>query len=323
MRLGRLTLERRPTRLAGLIETALDNTRPYVEANGRQISVRLPINDIEVDADPLRLAQVLNNLITNSVKYTPAGGQISVSAELVDGEAVISVADNGIGIAASEISGVFEMFTQGPQTPDRVNSGLGIGLALARSIMNLHGGWIEAESAGIGQGSRFRFGLPVLRTLPARSLHDAASQAEQGKAAQADDQRAPAVSASVLVADDNQDAAWAIARLLSLAGHRTRIATDGTSALELAFEERPDVMLVDIGMPDIDGRDVARRIRATPWGAGVLLIAATGWGREDDVRRSLEAGFDAHLTKPIEIAGLHQLIDDRLASSERAVPRQA
>ena len=278
--------------------------RPVIEAPGHTLEVRLPALDIEIDADPNRLVQVVSNLLANAAKYTPKSGAITLEAMLRDGEAVVEVSDNGIGMKAEEIEQLFDMFAQGQDAMDRAGGGMGIGLALSRSILQLHGGWLRAESAGPGKGSRLSFGVPALRQVPLQR-----PQASQVSVVA--DRIAGAV---ILVADDNQDAAWAVTQWLTIQGFETLKADDGASALALAESHRPRVMLVDIGMPELSGHEVARRIRTRPWGRNVLLIAITGWGHEHDVRASMEAGFDLHMTKPVDMPRLRDVIETYLSS---------
>jgi two-component system CheB/CheR fusion protein len=309
LRLGRLAMQKRPTGISGVIETALEATRPLVDAGGHALSVRLPLNELEVDADPLRLAQVVSNLVSNAAKYTPPKGHIAVSAQLSGDEVVVTVSDDGIGMAEAEIESMFDMFAQAQHAQDRMGGGLGIGLALSRSIVQLHGGWITATSAGPGQGSQFRFGLPLLRAVGPRDAGlpaPAAAAVGVGVGVAG----AAAGKTTVLVADDNADAAWGIAKLLELAGHQVLIAGGGAEALRMVLEHRPAVALIDIGMPDIDGHEVARQLRASEGNGRTMLIATTGWGQDKDVRDTLAAGFDAHLTKPVDIGQLRKLIDE-------------
>ena len=309
LRLGRLAMQKRPTGISDVIETALEATRPAVDAAGHALSVRLPVNELQVDADPLRLAQVVSNLVSNATKYTPPNGHIAVSAELSGDEVVVTVSDDGIGMAEDEIESMFDMFSQAQHARERIGGGLGIGLALSRSIVQLHGGWITATSGGPGQGSQFRFGVPLLRAVGPR---DASLPAPVAAAV------APAAAGAttVLVADDNADAAWGIAKLLELAGHQVRVAGGGAEALRMLREHRPAVALIDIGMPDIDGHEVARQLRATEGDGRTMLIATTGWGQDQDVRDTLASGFDAHLTKPLDIGQLRKLIDEHGAQRQ-------
>lgn len=304
LRLGRLSLQKRPTSLIGIIEGAIQSTRPIIEASGHTLEVRLPALDIEIDADPNRLVQVVSNLLANAAKYTPRSGAITLEAMQRDGEAVVEVSDNGIGMKREEIEQLFDMFTQGQDARERSGGGLGIGLALSRSILQMHDGWIRADSAGPGQGSRFSFGMPALRQVPL----------DKSAGAQAPMPAQRASGALILLADDNQDAAWAVAQWLVLQGFNTVKADDGASALALAETHRPQVMLVDIGMPELSGHEVARRIRAHAWGKNMLLVAITGWGHEQDVRASMEAGFDLHMTKPVDMPRLRDVIETYLSN---------
>ncbi|WP_439519278.1 CheR family methyltransferase [Hydrogenophaga sp.] len=309
LRLGRLIMERRPVGFTEITMSAVEMTRPLLDAAGHQLSLALPAHEIEVHGDPLRLTQVVTNLLTNAIKYTPSNGKITVSMELAGEDVALSVVDNGIGIALEEIANVFDMFTQVSSALKHNGSGLGIGLALVREIVQLHEGRVEAISAGVGKGSSFRVLLPVLRTtkVPALLGHSEAT----GPSVQSDVAGAhPAMR--VLVTDDNLDAAWSVARLLELGGYEIRTASSGNEALEVADAWKPHAMLLDLGLPDKHGHEVARLVRRK-LGADIVLIAATGWGQEADVRHSLEAGFDAHLTKPINFSQLVRMLEEQLA----------
>ncbi|MBA2965494.1 MULTISPECIES: CheR family methyltransferase [Ramlibacter] len=305
--LGRLSLSRRRISLTLVIQNALEASRPLVQAAAHELVVSLPPESVEVDADPVRLAQVVSNLVGNSAKYTPEGGRIEVSAEVFHDEVVITVSDNGIGMEPAEIDRMFDLFSQGERSMSRSNGGLGIGLALARNIVELHGGWIMASSAGTGRGCQMRVGLPLVPGTgepapPAVLVPQPQPQPVVAAAAAEGD--------LILVADDNGDAAWGMAKLLELSGFRALLARSGEEALRLAQEQRPAVALLDIGMPDLSGHDVARRVRAEPWGQQMILIAATGWGQEEDVRQSMAAGFDAHLTKPLNVGRVKSLVEE-------------
>jgi two-component system CheB/CheR fusion protein len=301
--LGRMTLSRRPVSIAAVIQNALETTRPLVQAANHELTLSLPEGQIEVDADPLRLAQVVGNLVSNSAKYTPEGGRIQVSAEMLGDEVVITVEDNGIGMEPAEIDRMFDLFSQGEGMVNRANGGLGIGLALSRNIIEMHGGWILASSAGLGRGSQVRIGLPVLS-------HRAAPPPTPAPAVQAPTPASAAEGELVLVADDNGDAAWGMAKLLELSGFRAIMARGGEEALRLAEQHRPAIALLDIGMPDLSGHEVARRLRKLDWGRKMILIAATGWGQESDIQQSMAAGFDAHLTKPLNVSRIKSLLDE-------------
>lgn len=309
--LGRLTLHKQRVKLAGILRSALDSVRPLIDASDHTLSVTLPPDSIEIEADPFRVSQVVDNLLTNAAKYTDPGGHITVSAEVKDDVVVIAVSDNGIGIDPSAIEHVFQMFSQGTGARERAQGGLGIGLALVRGIVELHGGWVRASSAGRGRGSRFEVALPRLAS-------DAAGTEGQSAATEGD---APRSSYRILIADDNTDAGEILGLLLQLAGHEVHVATTGTQALEMAERHRPDAAVLDIGMPELNGYEVARRIRAEPWGSAMSLFAATGWGQEKDKREARAAGFDVHLTKPVDAARLEELIarhvDDARASRTR------
>jgi two-component system CheB/CheR fusion protein len=301
LKLGRLELRRERIVLADVIESALESVRPLLESAGHRLKVDLPAYAIELDGDPLRLGQVLSNLLANSIKYTPAQGVIEMQASIEDGRAVVRVRDNGMGMDPQRIDRMFEMFEQAQPVAGR-SQGLGIGLALAKSIVELHGGRIEAGSGGAGQGSEFRVLLPATR----------ADVAAEPAAAPAP---TPVVKKRglILIADDNIDAGWGIARLLEIAGFSTLRVRGGLEAVKETRRHKPDVAIVDIGMPDLSGHEVARQIRATAWGRHMVLIAATGWGQDSDERDAAAAGFDAHMTKPVDLRKLSALVDDLLA----------
>jgi CheY-like chemotaxis protein len=260
------------------------------------------------------MVQVLSNLLNNAAKYTPAGGRVRLSAWRENGQAVIAVSDSGIGIPADAIGSVFEMFTQVRGSLDRAQGGLGIGLSLVRRLVELHGGRVSAFSAGRGQGSTFTVRLP----LRPGTAH---AQARKGAASAGDAAAAPTAPAApaalrVLVVDDNLDAAESLVALLEVLGHTTAVAHDGVQALEAAREFLPDLVLLDIGLPGMNGYDVARAIRRTEALRQVVLIALTGWGAQSDQQQSQEAGFDQHLTKPVSLEALEQA----LAAAGRGLP---
>jgi len=272
-----------------LIEAAVEAVQPAMDAKRHTLRVEIPEKPIIVNADPVRLAQVLSNLLTNAAKYTPAGGIITAGSYLAARDLIMFVRDNGIGLAPDVIPKIFEMFTQ-IHSEDTPEGGLGIGLALSRGLVQLHGGRITAQSAGLGKGSEFVVSLP-------RSLIVEAPASNPGKAGGQSNSQTPR---RVLLADDNRDAADTLGMLLELAGHEVHLAHTGAEAFEIANQLRPDVAVLDIGMPDLSGYDVVRRIRLEPWGAQMILIALTGWGQQDDKRRAMDAGFDHHCTKPVE-----------------------
>jgi CheY-like chemotaxis protein len=258
--------------------------------------VKLPPEPIWVNADPVRLAQVFINLLNNASKFTEVGGTISISAERQGRDAVISVKDTGIGIAADQLETVFEMFSQVDQSLEKTRGGLGIGLTIVKRLVELHGGTISVQSDGRGCGSEFVVRLPVL--------------VESGR-----DEKQTATSRSVaetprriLITDDNRDAARSLALLLQYSGHTVEMAYDGRQAIEKAGFWRPDVMLLDLGMPEMNGYDVCRAIRQTAWGKDISIVALTGWGQEQDRQNTREAGFDAHLVKPVDMALLKTVL---------------
>jgi signal transduction histidine kinase len=283
----KLILQTSRVELAQVVATAVETSRPIIAARGHTLWVNLPAAPVILDADPARLSQVLSNLLTNAAKYTAPGGNIRVTADVEEGEAVIHVIDNGIGIEPEMLSRVFELFIQGHHPFERPAGGLGIGLTLARRLVEMHGGKLEAHSEGTGLGSRF-------------SVRLALPQGVSGAAAAAGDFDVPlGTSKRILVVDDNQDAAEMLSVMLRAWDQETCVAHDGLAALDAASSFEPDVVLLDIGLPQLDGYDTARRMRQQPWGRDALLVAVTGWGQESDLERSREAGFDHHLVKPV------------------------
>jgi PAS domain S-box-containing protein len=293
--LKKVELRREIVELAAVCEAALEISRPVIEAGDHELSVSLPSEPIHLDADPMRLAQVLANLLNNAARYTEDGGHIRLSAELQGSDVIVSVKDSGIGIAPELLPDIFAIYSQA-RPSGRSQSGLGIGLSLVRGLVELHGGVVEARSDGPGRGSEFVLRLPV-----------AAGAAAPRPAPPTEDQKA-LTERRILIADDNRDSADSLAMLLEIMGHRVGTAYDGEQALEAAEATRPQVVLLDIGMPKLDGYDVCRRIRLQPWGKGVALIAVTGWGQEADRRRTQEAGFDRHMVKPVDPHALLRLL---------------
>jgi len=293
---GTLQLRRQETDLQSIVSAAVETARPLIDERHHQLTIDVPDN-LCVFGDALRLAQVLSNLLTNAAKYTHPRGSIRVTAEQDGGDLVMSVADNGIGITAEDLPRVFGMFAQVRSAQEHAAGGLGIGLALARGIVDLHGGRIEAASNGPGKGSRFTVRVPgASRAAPAVSATRPALNGNAG------------AHRRILVADDNRDAAESLAIILRLEGHEVELAHDGAAALRVFAAQRPDVALLDIGMPTASGYEVARQIRADPGGDKVMLIAITGWAQDSDKERSRAAGFDHHLTKPIEPGALIELL---------------
>jgi signal transduction histidine kinase len=294
---GKIELKREPIALNEVMSEALETVRPLIDEARHELVVLLPDRQVVVDADRTRLAQALLNLLNNAVKYTDPGGRIEVGVLVEKGNAVITIRDSGIGIAPEHLEEVFQMFAQVESALTRSRGGLGIGLSLTRRLIEMHGGSVRASSDGVGQGSRFQISLPL----------SAASAPAQGDAGAAALEPAP-VGLRILVADDNEDGGSALAALLEMMGHSVRLVGDGEAAVRECAQWNPEVALLDIGMPRLNGFDACRRIRAQPGGAGRTMIALTGWGQPQDVRRSAEAGFDQHLVKPIEVEALSALL---------------
>jgi signal transduction histidine kinase/ActR/RegA family two-component response regulator len=294
---GKLILKVERVTLTSIVDAAVETARPLLDDKKHHLTVTLPDNAVTLDADPLRLSQVLSNLLANSAKYTNPSGQIQLRCSVASDAVHISVRDNGIGIPAEALPKIFEMFSQVDVTSIRSEGGLGIGLSLVKGLVELHGGKIEARSQGAAQGSEFTVLLPL-----------ATAHSPDADVAQINDQPPALVGRRILVADDNKDAADSLAMLLELAGHEVRVAHHGRAALALAQAFRPDTALLDIGMPDLSGYEVARELRREPWGAQIRLIALTGWGQEGDRQRANKAGFDHHVTKPIDPATLEALM---------------
>ncbi len=291
---GLIDIQRDAIDLGGVLQTAIDTTSPLFEASRHELVVNLPPEPIPVAGDAVRLTQVFSNLLTNAAKYTNPCGRIAITLERQGDRARVSVRDNGIGIPHHQLTSIFDMFTQVDRSSRRAQGGLGIGLTLVRSLIELHGGEVEARSAGPGAGSEFIVELPV--------------RAASGGQAAAPLEMVALPSRRVLVVDDNEDAAATLGELLASRGADVRVVNSGASALEAAASFHPEAVLLDIGMPDMDGYEVARRLRASPEHARTLLIALTGWGQDQDRRQSRAAGFDHHIVKPPDLPGLIKLI---------------
>jgi CheY-like chemotaxis protein len=291
---GKLTLRREPVPLASVLLQAAETARPALERGGQMLELRLPSSAAWLDADPTRLTQVFANLFNNAAKFGGPDGVVTVEAALEDGQAVVRVRDRGIGIPPEQLGLIFEMFSQVDRGADRSAGGLGIGLALVRRLVEMHGGRVDAASRGEGTGSTFTVRLPLVDP-----------PSSEQPLAQVDGTRTP--GRRILIADDNRDSADSMAALLTITGHETRAVYDGEEAVAAAEQWRPDVVLLDLGMPRLDGHEAAQRIR-TCLGARVLLVAMTGWGDELSRQRTRESGFDAHLTKPVELPKLLALL---------------
>jgi CheY-like chemotaxis protein len=290
-----------------ILDAATETARPVIDKRRHALHVALPEEPLEVDGDPLRLAQVLSNLLTNAAKYTEPGGTIRVRVRREANQAEITVEDNGIGIAPDQLERVFEMFRQVPGPAHLTEGGLGIGLALARGLVEMHRGSLHAASDGIGRGARFVVRLPL--------LHETAA-AKTPSPCHSD---AAVTPRRILLVDDNADAADSLAMLLRLHGHEVQTAYDGETALRVAAEFRPEFALLDLGMPRMDGFELARRLRMQDGGARVTIVAVTGWGHDAERQHTRAAGFDYHLTKPVEFKALADILEQS-TEGERAVP---
>ena len=297
-RISRNTLDIRKQRvlLATILDGAAESSRSLILDGGHELSIHLPQEPLELEADPIRLGQVFLNLLNNSAKYTKQGGHIWLTADREGSDAVISVRDNGIGISGDMLPRIFEMFTQVDRSLEQAQGGLGIGLTLVRRLVDLHDGTIEARSEGLDQGSEFVVRLPIV-------------QPPLEQQPSSDGPKAASLSGSrILVVDDNKNSANTLGMLLRLKGNEIRTANDGLAAVQEAEAFHPGLVLLDIGLPKMNGYDVARHIRQQPWGRDMILVALTGWGQDEDRRRSQEAGFNFHVVKPLELSALESLL---------------
>ncbi|HEX7890056.1 MAG TPA: response regulator [Ramlibacter sp.] len=292
---GKVELRRQRIDLKDIIATAVETSASLVDSSGHKLTVEVPPQPLPIDADPTRIAQVVSNLLNNAAKYTPQGGRIALRVGVENGEAVLSVTDNGIGLEPEALTKVFEMFAQVPGA-GKPQGGLGIGLSLVQSLVALHGGSVSAASPGAGEGSTFSVRLPLSEGKDMNPESSSASATTKPGQLQ------------VLVVDDNTDAAESLGVLLDIEGHAAHIAHNGAEALQLAQSQPLDVVFLDIGLPDMTGYDVARRMRLLPNMQKTLLVALTGWGTQDDRQRTREAGFDRHLTKPAELPAVEELL---------------
>ena len=292
---GKVTLKCTRIALAAVIDSAVEASRPLIDAAGHRFTVTVPETPVWLDADFTRLTQVVSNLINNAAKYTPHGGQISLAASVDDGAVLVRIADNGIGIAPAMLPKIFDLFTQVDGTMERAQGGLGVGLALARRLAEMHGGDIRAESPGPDAGAVFTLALPL---APPAGAAAAAPRILQ----------APPEPMRILVVDDNADAADTLAMLLAQLGHAVQVVLDSSEALTVARAFQPEVVFMDIGMPKLNGYDLASRLRAEPSLAHVYIAAISGWGTEEDRARGRKAGFDAHLTKPALLSDVNDVL---------------
>ncbi len=313
---GKVRLQQEPVDVATIVAFAVETSRPTIDARNHRLSIALPARPVLVNADPLRMAQVLSNLLNNAAKYTKPGGQIRLAAKTERDEVVFRVRDTGIGIPPEMLSTIFELFTQVDHSLDHSEGGLGLGLTVVKSLVEMHGGSVQAQSAGLGRGSEFIVRLPAsadapLKVEPAHGVPPANQPAGTDAAGP---------SRRVLVVDDNVGSAQSMAMVLKLEGHDVQVAHDGDLALEAVRRFRPEVVLMDIGLPGVDGYEVAHRIRHDPeLQAGIeLLVAITGYAEDDARRRSHEAGFDHHFVKPVDPDSVLTLLSSREWSDEQA-----
>ncbi|MDB6090232.1 MAG: hypothetical protein JWN85_3016, partial [Gammaproteobacteria bacterium] len=313
---GKINLNKQVIELATLVARTVETVQPLIDERKHTLTIAIPEEMLAVLGDPTRLTQALGNVLSNAAKYTDGGGRITISAAQIGTEIEIRVRDTGIGIPAELMPMIFKLFTQLDRTYGPAQSGLGIGLALVQRLVEMHGGSVSAHSDGPGRGSEFTIRLPrytgegvgstqkMRPSNPSTLLEQSMTNAEASTRTQR----------RILVADDNNDALESLATLLELSGHEVYTAPNGAAALETAEQQRPEVALLDIGMPKLDGYEVARRIRAQPWGQRITLVALTGWGQDSDRRRSQEAGFDSHLVKPLDLDKLTDLLAELPAS---------
>ncbi|WP_158501558.1 CHASE domain-containing protein [Vitiosangium sp. GDMCC 1.1324] len=297
---GKIQLQKRPLELVAAVGRALEMTRPFAESRGHSLRLELPDGPLWAEADPVRLEQVLTNLLHNAAKYSEPGGRITLTLAREADEAVVRVADTGMGIPSEALPHLFEPFMQVARTLDRAQGGLGLGLTLVKRLVELHGGCVEVESGGVGQGSVFTVRLPLLTQERVPVVTEDVRP----------EQEVPSKGRRVLVVDDNVDAAELLGEVLEMDGHHVTVVHDGTTALKCMEALQPEVVFLDIGLPGLDGYEVARRIRQGPGGEGLRLVAITGYGQATDRQRSREAGFDAHLVKPVELDRVRALVAD-------------
>jgi PAS domain S-box-containing protein len=297
---GKVELRRQHVDVASAVRAAIETSRPLIDAGRHELTVKVPAQgELRVDADLTRLCQIIANLLNNAAKYTPEAGRIELQAQRAGGHAEITVKDSGVGIPKEMLPRVFDMFAQVDRSLERSQGGLGIGLALVKRLVEMHGGSVEAHSEGPGRGSLFVLRIPLVFSEPATAAP---------KASQNND-TSPHTDVRVLIVDDNADHVESLSQLLQILGYQTLTANDGLEGFEVAQAQRPRAVFLDIGMPRMSGLDAARKIREQPWGRDMLLVALSGWGQEDDRRRSKEAGFDHHFVKPIDLDALVQLLN--------------
>ena len=295
---GTIELRKDQIELASPIHHAIEAIRPQCETLNHEVSVAMPARPIYVNADPVRLTQAVGNLLNNACKFTNPGGRIWLTVEREGEYAIIRVRDTGVGISDEQLPRIFDLYTQVDTSLERRQTGLGIGLMLVKNLIERHGGRVRAQSAGLGRGSEFVVHLPILADTPKPSV------------TRRNNKRNLRMARRILVVDDNRDSADSLARMLELAGNETHTAYDGLEAVEAAVAVQPHLMLLDIGMPKLNGYEAARKIRELPWGNDILLVAVTGWGQDEDRKKSEEAGFDGHVVKPVNREALMSLLSE-------------
>jgi CheY-like chemotaxis protein/two-component sensor histidine kinase len=298
---GKTELRQERVELAAVLYSAVETSRPLIEQSGHELTVTLPPEPIPLDGDPTRLAQVFSNLLNNAAKYTAGAGHIWLTAEREDGSGSVTVRvrDNGLGISEEMLPLIFEMFTQVDRSLERAQGGLGIGLTLVKRLVEMHGGTVEARSKGPNRGSEFAVRLPVASEMKPTEKRAMASGGEN---------IISRPKRRILVVDDNRDSVESLAMMLRMMGNEVRTAFDGIEAVDAAGTFNPEVILLDIGLPRLNGFDAARRIRGQEGGKNMVIVALTGWGQKEDRRRSQEAGFDHHIVKPVDPATLEKLL---------------
>jgi CheY-like chemotaxis protein/two-component sensor histidine kinase len=294
---GQIELRRERLTLAAVINSAVETSRVLIEEMGHELKITLPKQPVVIEGDLTRLAQVFMNLMNNAAKYTNRGGHIWLTAECQGSDVVVSVKDNGIGIAADQLPRIFEMFSQVNRSLEKSQGGLGIGLTLVKRLVEMHGGKIEAKSKGPGKGSEFVVRLPVV--VEANELRGSSGEEEPP---------VPKESLRILIVDDNRDGADSLAMMLKVMGNDTRTAYDGEEAVTASREFQPEVVLLDLGLPKLNGYEACRRIRKLPGGDKLVIIAQTGWGQDEDRKLTRQAGFNAHLVKPVDYDSLMNLL---------------
>ena len=296
---GKVELRKESVGLRAIMHSAVELVRPLVEENKHDLTINLPDEDIHLDVDTVRIAQVLSNLLNNAAKYTPSGGKIDVAAYINGSSAIVTVTDSGVGIAADKLDRVFEMFAQVESSLERSRGGLGIGLMLVRRLVEMHGGTICASSPGLGLGSTFTLSLPIIKT----STRTQANRV-------ADPNKLPSKAYRILVVDDNKASADTMMWTMEMLGHTAEVCYDGRTACVHATAFHPDIILLDLGLPGISGYEICRALRGTPAFADTIIIAQTGWGQKEHRERSKLAGFDHHLVKPVQLEKLEEVLDD-------------